>query len=159
MKINNQKNHMLLLDTYSKHNRLGEEDQQLIKEKMILIKELPNSGMTLAAQTITMQEHIISLIPTIRKIASNYNPNMIAFIPENPKPTIDISVFAERLKTHIPNDFSLGTPNSQTEEIIRKTLPMYLEYKRPDLSLMSQTERDYCIAIINKYAPEYLLTL
>jgi len=39
------------------------------------------------------------------------------------------------------------------------TLPIYLEYKKPDLSVMSPTERDYCLAIIKKYAPEYFATL
>ena len=158
--MNNQKNHMLSeLDTYSKNHSLKEEDQQLIKNKIILIKELANSGMTLQAQTLVMQEEVISLISTIRKVVPNYNPNMIAFIPENPKTTVNVELLATKLQSYVPYDFSIATSNNQTESIIRKTLPIYLDYKKPDLSVMAPKERELCISILKKFAPEYLIKL
>jgi hypothetical protein len=150
---------LLELNKYHNNKTLSKSDRNIIEQKIIIIENLAKSNMTPAAQTITMQEHVISLISIIRKVTPNYNPNMIVFMPNNPQPSIDSVILAEKLQIYIPNDFGLGTSNIETELIIRRTLPIYLEYKKPDLSVMSPTERDYCLAIIKKYAPEYFATL
>lgn len=158
--INDQKKHMLFeLNKYKDNNTLSKLDKDLIQQKIMLIENLEKSNMTPAAQTIVLQEYVISLIPLIRKIIPNYNPNMIVFMPENESPSLSTLGLEEKLKSHIPYDFSINTPNAVTEQIIRKTLPMYLEYKKPDLSVMSPTERNFCLEVIKKYAPDYYATL
>jgi hypothetical protein len=158
--IQEQQKHMLLeLQKQKDNSNLSQDDKNLIKEKIMLIEKLSVSNMTPAAQTIIIQEHMISVIPIIRKINSGFNPNMIVFIPENPNASPDTLILAEKIQSFVPYPLGVATPNTEVDLMLSKTLSLYLKYKKPDLNVMSPTERNYCLEIIKKYAPEYYSTL
>ena len=118
-------------------------------------------NMTPAAKTISMQEELIKYIPLCREFDPSYNPNMIAFTPINNSSNFKSLPLFDKFKSIITLNGGLhyNMSDLQVEMMLRRTFPMYLHYNKENictaLSKMEPREKQLCIKVIEKWAPEF----
>jgi hypothetical protein len=52
--------------------------------------------------------------------------------------------------------FILTKPDKIVSQIFEAIVPVYIQYKKPNLQLMSPEEQQFCLSFIEKYAPSLI---
>lgn len=123
------------------------------------IRTIWDSDMTKPAKIISLQEKMMAFIPTAREINPNFNPNMIVFSPQR---TPELSMLKKILVKDIAiilqseGPIETNSPDIHVHKVIKATLPAYTESEKPNLALMSPTNRKLAFDFYKAYYPDYL---